>query len=137
MVLKAGGSRPLVHPKYKKSLVSQSKSRSDTSTEVLVDLHCYFSLRTSSSMAEQWTLNPLVLGSNPRGCTIIWRYLVAMATATSAATRALFSAKARFAGTLRPAVASPIRPSTNGVTAAPRIPAASQSSNACANTESS
>ena len=46
------------------------KSWSDTSTSALGHLHCYFSLGTSSSMAEQWTLNPLVLGSNPRGCTI-------------------------------------------------------------------
>ncbi len=43
-----------------------------------------------------------------------------MATATSAATAALCSARARLAGMLRPAVASAMRPSTNGVTAAPR-----------------
>ena len=48
-----------------------------------------------------------------------------MATATSAATRALFSASARLAGMLRPSVASAMRPSTNGVIAAPVMPAVS------------
>ena len=41
------------------------------------------------------------------------------ATAISPATAALCSARARLAGTLPPAVAAAIRPSTNGVTAAP------------------
>ena len=43
---------------------------------------------------------------------------------------ALFSASARLAGMLRPSVASAMRPSTNGVTAAPMMPARSQSSRA-------
>ena len=53
-----------------------------------------------------------------------------MATATSAATRALFSASARLAGMLRPSVASAMRPSTNGVIAAPVMPEVSQSASA-------
>ena len=52
----------------------------------------------------------------------------ARATAISAATAALCSARARLAGTLRPSVASAMRPSTNGVTAAPTMPARSHSS---------
>ena len=58
-----------------------------------------------------------------------------MATATRAATEALFSARARFAGTLRPSVASPMRPSTNGVIAAPVTPARSHSSSASRSTQ--
>ena len=57
-----------------------------------------------------------------------------MATATWAATEALFSARARFAGTLRPSVASPMRPSTNGVIAAPVTPERSHSSSASRST---
>lgn len=52
------------------------------------------------------------------------------AAATRAATRALFSARARFAGTLAPAVCRSILSSTNGVTAAPVICAAAQAASA-------
>src|SRR4029079_2107520 len=58
----------------------------------------------------------------------------AMATATSAATRQLFSARASLAGTLYPRVASPMRPSTNGVTAAPVMLLASASARAATRT---
>lgn len=56
------------------------------------------------------------------------------ATATWAATLALCSASERLAGMLRPSVAAAIRPSTNGVMAAPTMPARSQSVSASVST---
>lgn len=73
MALKAGGSIPLDHPR---PLVSPRAARTSRVTSRILGsvlrwrLHFAVALRTSSSTAEQWTLNPLVQGSNPWGCTI-------------------------------------------------------------------
>ena len=58
MALKAGGSSPLAHPSSR--AVGHRTFAAYTAR----------AFTASSSTAEQWTLNPLVLGSNPRGRTI-------------------------------------------------------------------
>ena len=60
MALKAGGSSPLAHPSSR--AVGHRTFAAYTAR----------AFTASSSTAEQWTLNPLVLGSNPRGRTIGW-----------------------------------------------------------------
>ena len=80
MVPKVGGSRPLVHPTVV-GLFARSTQAHHNFFVVRVRpvlsafLFCALGVvcsfrRASSSMAEQRTLNPQVLGSNPRGRTI-------------------------------------------------------------------
>ena len=61
MALKAAGSIPVAHP-------TRPGSLGGTTLPPTLP-----GLRASSSTAEQWTLNPLVQGSNPWGRTVLTR----------------------------------------------------------------
>jgi signal peptidase I len=69
-------------------------------------------------LAMQTPFGYLATLSAPAVLFAVARLLIS--TATAAATTAFSSARARFAGTLRPSVTDAMRASTNGVTAGPR-----------------
>ena len=71
MILKVAGSNPVGHPKlpaaagrFLRPAAAANLTRSRFAGYISPDTYCL-----SSSMAEQRTLNPQVLGSNPRGGT--------------------------------------------------------------------